>query len=115
MPDDIKKDDTYSTDEVEIPTTVDAILPGEAGPAFGKKRKSNKKVEQPLTKKKLDYGERMRKALKASYDQQLKAAKEAQMSTPTSKTQSLRNKILQMSQSPKSPHKQKSIISPKRV
>ena len=67
MPRELSKEDTYS-DEVEIPTTVDAILPNSLSPVFKslkeKHRKAGKKDVEPKSNKKLDYGERMRQALK---------------------------------------------------
>ena len=65
MPREVKEDDYYS-DEVEIPTSVDAVLPNSLSPVFKslKDKHKNSGQKDVKTNKKPDYGERMRNALK---------------------------------------------------
>ena len=66
-PQELSKEDTYS-DEVEIPTNIDAVMPNSLSPVFKQLRKSSKKEFNSGSSKKPDYGERMRNALKQSYN-----------------------------------------------
>ena len=64
MPREVKEDE-YS-DEVEIPTSVDAVLPNSLSPVFKslKDKLKNSGKKDVKSNKKPDYGERMRNALK---------------------------------------------------
>ena len=68
MPRDLPPEETYS-DEVDIPNNVDAVEPKNLNKSIKDKNRSQNS-KQPVSvksNKKLDYGERMRNALKQSF------------------------------------------------